>query len=96
MREMLISFFELTARLKEIDLAAISSPSAPPAAPLTFFLNLYHLIVNHAYLVFGPPASKFAWCQAHMEPWPPRGPRAHQPWAPCCPHAHQPWAPLPA
>jgi len=28
---------------------------------LAFFLNLYHLLINHSYLLLGPPPSKFAW-----------------------------------
>lgn len=28
---------------------------------LAFFLNLYHLLINHSYLLLGPPPSKFSW-----------------------------------
>jgi hypothetical protein len=52
----LIQFFDATSELKHCDISGLDS-----TAQLAFFLNLYHLMINHAYLLLGPPPSMIAW-----------------------------------
>ena len=46
----------LTSELKRCDITKLSETKK-----LAFFLNLYHLMILHAYLVLGPPTSTFKW-----------------------------------
>jgi len=55
--ERLTCFFDLTCELKHIVLESLETREQQ----LSFFLNLYHLLINHSYLLLGPPPSKFAW-----------------------------------
>jgi hypothetical protein len=49
-------FLDSTAMLKQADVRALSDTSK-----LVFFLNLYHLMIMHAYLVIGPPGWSLQW-----------------------------------
>lgn len=46
----------LSALAEQVDLAPLSAD-----ARLAFFLNLYHTLINHSYLLLGPPPSLLAW-----------------------------------
>ena len=46
----------LTSELKRCNITKLSEQ-----AKLAFFLNLYHLMILHAYLVLGTPTSSFKW-----------------------------------
>lgn len=66
MHERLRQFFDLTCELKHVDLGSLLQDGVrfgggTERQALAFFLNLYHLLINHAYLLLGPPPSKFAW-----------------------------------
>ena len=50
------SFLHSTAMLKAANIQALSEN-----ARLVFFLNLYHVMINHAYLALGPPDSSLKW-----------------------------------
>jgi hypothetical protein len=54
--EILISFLDSAAKLKEANLYGLSEDQR-----FVFFLNIYHCMVMHAYLVLGPPRSSFQW-----------------------------------
>lgn len=49
-------FLVSAAELKQADVCGLSE-----AARMAFFLNLYHVMVLHSYLVVGPPDSSFKW-----------------------------------
>ena len=54
--EILISFLDSAAKLKEANVHDLSEEER-----LAFFLNMYHIMVMHAYLVLGTPGSSFQW-----------------------------------
>jgi hypothetical protein len=54
--EYLISFLESAAMLKEIDIHRLGEKER-----LAFFLNLYHVMIIHSFLVLGPPDTSFKW-----------------------------------
>ena len=49
-------FFECAADLKLVSVSGLDE-----ATRLAFYLNLYHLMISHAYLVLGPPDSSLKW-----------------------------------
>jgi hypothetical protein len=54
--DILISFLDSAAKLKDANVYELSQNER-----LVFFLNIYHCMVMHAYLVLGPPESSFQW-----------------------------------
>ncbi|GMH71831.1 hypothetical protein TL16_g05758 [Triparma laevis f. inornata] len=54
--ENLKAFLNHASELKRCHIGGLSEK-----AKLTFFLNLYHLMITHAYLVLGTPTSSFKW-----------------------------------
>lgn len=50
----LIAFLDAVAALKDVDVFALSEEER-----LAFFLNLFHVMIIHAYLLLGPPTSNF-------------------------------------
>ena len=50
------SFLDAAALLKQADVHDLSEK-----AKLVFFLNLYHLMIMHAYLILGPPDWSLKW-----------------------------------
>mmetsp|Transcript_21010 Transcript_21010/g.34730 ORF Transcript_21010/g.34730 Transcript_21010/m.34730 type:complete len:1120 (+) Transcript_21010:118-3477(+) len=50
----LVAFLDAVAALKDVDVFTISDQER-----LAFFLNLFHLMVMHTYLLLGPPTSNF-------------------------------------
>ena len=50
------AFLNHSSMLKKCQIGGLSEK-----AKLTFFLNLYHLMITHAYLVLGTPTSSFKW-----------------------------------
>jgi len=52
----LIEFLDAASELSSCSTASLSE-----AERLSFFLNLYHLMIQHAYLVLGPPSSTLHW-----------------------------------
>jgi hypothetical protein len=50
------AFLESAAALKQAQVRHL-----PEDWRLVFFLNLYHLIILHAFMVLGPPSSSFQW-----------------------------------
>jgi hypothetical protein len=54
--DILISFLDSAAKLKEAYVHDLGDQEK-----LVFFLNIYHVMVMHAYLVLGVPASSFQW-----------------------------------
>lgn len=52
----LISFLDAAALLKDANIYDLSEVKR-----MAFFLNLYHCMVMHAYLVLGPPETSFQW-----------------------------------
>ena len=54
--ELTRSFFASASSLKKASVRGLSE-----ACRLSFFLNLYHTMILHAYLVLGPPDSSFKW-----------------------------------
>merc|ERR1740130_1734170 len=55
-RQALVAFLDAAAAIKRCSLDVLSE-----AERICFFLNLYHLMISHAYLVLGPPRSTFQW-----------------------------------
>lgn len=60
------AFFESVAELKRADVSNLDEK-----ARLAFFLNVYHIMISHAFLVLGPPDSSLKWpsyfnCQAYQ------------------------------
>lgn len=49
-------FLDGAAQLKAVDVNGLNED-----ARLAFFLNVYHLMISHAYLVLGPPDSSLKW-----------------------------------
>ena len=49
-------FFSAAAAMKDVSVDGYSEDER-----LCFFLNLYHLVVMHAFLVLGPPGSSLKW-----------------------------------
>ncbi|CAB9531330.1 Protein of unknown function, DUF547 [Seminavis robusta] len=54
--DILVSFLDSAAKLKEANVHGLGEEER-----LAFFLNVYHTMVMHAYLVLGTPASSFQW-----------------------------------
>ena len=54
--ENLKNFLNQSSQLKKCHIGSMSE-----RAKLTFFLNLYHLMITHAYLILGVPTSSFKW-----------------------------------
>jgi len=54
--DILVSFLNSASQLKEAIVHDLSEVER-----LTFFLNVYHVMVMHAYLVLGTPKSSFQW-----------------------------------
>ena len=54
--DILVSFLDSAALLKEANVHELSEVER-----LSFFLNIYHTMVQHAYLVLGVPKSSFQW-----------------------------------
>ena len=54
--EALVPFLDATCLLRHCSLAQCSE-----AEQMAYFINLYHLMTQHAYLVLGPPASAQQW-----------------------------------
>ena len=52
----LIQFLDAAGEVAHCSMASLSE-----AERLTFSLNLYHLLIQHAYLVLGPPTSMIHW-----------------------------------
>lgn len=52
----LCAFLDSVATLKEVDVSTLSDVERT-----AFFLNLYHVMILHAFLVLGPPDSTFKW-----------------------------------
>ena len=52
----MIAFLDSAAALKDVDVNHLREEER-----LTFFLNLYHTMIMHAYLVLGMPDSSFKW-----------------------------------
>ena len=52
----LMSFLDCAAALKDADAHTLN-----PDERLAFFLNLYHVMIMHAFIVLGPPDSSFKW-----------------------------------
>jgi len=52
----MIAFLDSAAALKDVDVYCLDE-----RARLAFFLNLYHTMIMHAFLVLGPPDSSFKW-----------------------------------
>lgn len=52
----MIAFLNSVAALKNVDVYCLDEQGR-----LAFFLNLYHTMIMHAYLVLGPPDSSFKW-----------------------------------
>lgn len=50
----LVSFLDAVAALKDVDVYALCEKER-----MAFFLNLFHVMVIHAYLLLGPPDSSF-------------------------------------
>jgi hypothetical protein len=50
------AFLDSAAALKQANVHGL-----PEEARLTFFLNLYHVMIVHAFLVLGPPDSSLKW-----------------------------------
>jgi hypothetical protein len=50
------AFLDSAAALKQANVHSL-----PEDARLTFFLNLYHVMIMHAFLVLGPPDSSLKW-----------------------------------
>ena len=66
-RASFIKFFDATLQLKALDLAPINgSGAAGRAHCLCFYLNLYHLLLVHAFLVLGAPQYCVRWSQIHQ------------------------------
>lgn len=54
--DILVSFLDSATLLKEANVHELSEVER-----LSFFLNIYHTMVQHAYLVLGVPKSSFQW-----------------------------------
>lgn len=54
--KLLCSFLDTASDLKAVDLSLLEELERK-----AFFLNLYHIMVMHAFLVLGPPSSSFEW-----------------------------------
>lgn len=52
----MVAFLDRAAALKNVDVYCLDERER-----LAFFLNLYHTMIQHAYLVLGPPDSSFKW-----------------------------------
>lgn len=52
----LIDFLNSAAALKDVDVHGLDEKER-----LAFFLNLYHTMIMHAFLVLGPPDNSFKW-----------------------------------
>ena len=52
----LCSFLDSAAALKQVDVSTLTESERT-----AFFLNLYHVMIAHAFLVLGPPDSTFKW-----------------------------------
>lgn len=52
----MIAFLDRVAELKDVDVYCLDE-----TARLSFFLNLYHTMIMHAFIVLGPPDSSFKW-----------------------------------
>jgi hypothetical protein len=52
----LCAFLDSAATLKQVDVSALTETERT-----AFFLNLYHVMIVHAFLVLGPPDSTFKW-----------------------------------
>jgi hypothetical protein len=52
----LCSFLDSASTLKEVSVSKLSEEER-----IAFFLNLYHVMIMHAFLVLGPPDSTFKW-----------------------------------
>ena len=52
----LCAFLDSAAALKQVDVSVLTEIERT-----TFFLNLYHVMIVHAFLVLGPPDSTFKW-----------------------------------
>jgi Protein of unknown function, DUF547 len=54
--DILVSFLDSAAKLKEASVHELGDDER-----LAFFINVYHCMVQHAYLVLGTPGSSFQW-----------------------------------
>jgi Protein of unknown function, DUF547/Protein of unknown function (DUF1769) len=52
----LCDFLDCAATLKDVDVTKLNDSERT-----TFFLNLYHIMIAHAFLVLGPPDSSLKW-----------------------------------
>ena len=52
----LCAFLDSAAALKQVDVSLLTESERT-----VFFLNLYHVMIAHAFLVLGPPDSTFKW-----------------------------------
>lgn len=52
----LCSFLDSASLLKAVDVSMLEEPDRK-----AFFINLYHIMIMHAFVVLGPPRSSFEW-----------------------------------
>ena len=72
-RHQYIAFFDATAGLKGVDLSVLRDADADGGSGAdgtsrfasSFFMNLYHTLLLHAYLVLGAPRYEVRWAQLH-------------------------------
>jgi hypothetical protein len=60
----LCSFLDCAARLKAVDMSSLiahGNSDKDERRRKTFFLNVYHVMTMHAFLVLGPPTTTFQW-----------------------------------
>ncbi|KAG5177879.1 hypothetical protein JKP88DRAFT_129807, partial [Tribonema minus] len=56
-----VEFLDAAAALRWLELPRAQPGGADESERLALFLNLYHLMVLHAYLLVGPPGGAIKW-----------------------------------